>query len=75
MEKEKPIGQNGFVKKTEKSQLKWYNGDRNNEARKHYNEIVDIARENNPNFKMSDNISRYGDTDIREFFAEVFANS
>lgn len=38
-------------------------------------EIIEIAKKNNPNFVLSDNISRYGKTNNAEFFAEVFANS
>lgn len=38
-------------------------------------EILAIARETNPDFSLSDNISRYGKTNDFEFFAEVFANS
>lgn len=38
-------------------------------------EIVAIARENNPDFSLLDNISEYGKTNDYEFFAEVFANS
>lgn len=40
-----------------------------------FNEIVDIAKENNPDFKLRDNISDYGKTNYYEFFAEAFANS
>ncbi len=36
-----------------------------------YNEIIAIAKENNPNFSLVDNISKYGDTNKGEFFAEV----
>lgn len=39
------------------------------------NEIVAIAKENNPDFSMLENISEYGKTNDFEFFAEVFANS
>ena len=38
-------------------------------------EIIAIAKKNNPDFVLSDNISRYGKTNNAEFFAEVFANS
>ena len=40
-----------------------------------WREIVGIAKENNPNFKVSDNISKYGKTNYFEAFAETFANS
>ena len=38
-------------------------------------EIIAIAKKNNPDFVLSDNISGYGKTNNAEFFAEVFANS
>ena len=38
-------------------------------------EIIAIAKRDNPDFVLSDNISRYGKTNNAEFFAEVFANS
>ena len=38
-------------------------------------EIVAIAKENNPDFTLLGNLSRYGKTNDFEFFAEVFANS
>lgn len=38
-------------------------------------EILEIAKNNNPNFNLADNLSRYGHTNSYEFFAEVFANS
>lgn len=38
-------------------------------------EILAIAKESNPDFKLADNISQYGKTNDFEFFAEVFANS
>jgi hypothetical protein len=34
-----------------------------------------IARQKNPDFSLTDNLSRYGRTNKAEFFAEVFANS
>lgn len=39
------------------------------------NEILDIAKNNNPNFDLKKNLSEYGYTNSAEFFAEVFANS
>lgn len=39
------------------------------------NEILDIAKSNNPNFDLLKNLSEYGRTNSAEFFAEVFANS
>lgn len=38
-------------------------------------EIIGIAKENNPNFVLENNLSRYGHANSYEFFAEVFANS
>lgn len=38
-------------------------------------EIIEIAKEKNPDFSLKDNLSRYGHTNNAEFFAEVFANS
>lgn len=40
-----------------------------------FDEIVAIAKKNNPNFSLKDNICVYGKTNRKEFFAEVFANS
>ena len=40
-----------------------------------YNEILDIAKADNPDFSLKDNLSQYGHTNHFEFFAEVFANS
>lgn len=45
------------------------------EAKTIFNEIVDIAKQKNPDFSMADNLSKYGHTNYYEFFAEVFANS
>ena len=44
-------------------------------ADKQRSEIISIAKENNPDFDLSANISLYGKSDSAEFFAEVFANS
>lgn len=45
------------------------------EAKTIFNEIVDIAKQKNPDFSLADNLSKYGHTNHYEFFAEVFANS
>lgn len=49
------------------------------ESKKHYksiwSEIVAIAKERNPAFKVADHISDYGKTSYEEAFAETFANS
>jgi len=38
-------------------------------------QIIKIARENNPNFRLYDNLSEYGGDNSGEFFAEAFANA
>ena len=38
-------------------------------------EILQIAKDNNKDFSLKDNLSRYGHKNDFEFFAEVFANS
>jgi hypothetical protein len=40
-----------------------------------FKEIVDIAKEDNPNLKISTTLSDYGKTNHYEAFAEIFANS
>ena len=45
------------------------------QAKKITKEIIQIAKDNNPDFVLTNNISRYGCTNDYEFFAEVFANS
>lgn len=45
------------------------------QAKAIYNEIIGIAKKNNPNFSLKDNLSKYGHTNYYEFFAECFANS
>ena len=40
-----------------------------------YNEIIEIAKNNNSEFELSQNISSYAGTSKEEFFAEVFMNS
>lgn len=37
-------------------------------------EIINIAETKNPYFRSKDNISRYGETDVHEWFAETFAS-
>ena len=44
-------------------------------AKKIYNEIVDIAKKNNPNIKLREQLSKYGRKDYYEAFAEIFMNS
>jgi hypothetical protein len=45
------------------------------QAKTIFQEIVGIAKEKNPNFLISENISKYGKTNYTEAFAEIFANS
>lgn len=40
-----------------------------------FNEILTIAKENNPDFSLKNNLSGYGHTNSFEAFAETFANS
>lgn len=40
-----------------------------------FKEIIDIAKKENPEFSLRDNISDYGKSDYFEAFAETFANS
>lgn len=64
-----------ITKKTSKSRLKWYFNIRSKVLEDCFAEIVDIAKKENPDFVLVNNISRYGFTDKAEFFAEVFMNS
>ena len=62
-------------KKTRNAIVKWYKKRADSVQKQCFEEIRDIAKANNPDFSMEDNISIYGKTDYAEFFAEVFANS
>lgn len=64
-----------ITKNTSKSRLKWYFNIRSKVLEDCFAEIVDIAKKENPDFVLVNNISRYGFTDKAEFFAEVFMNS
>lgn len=64
-----------FTKSTKKGQFKWYNNIKTRVQKECADEIIDIAKKNNSDFKLSDNLSSYGKTNHAEFFAEVFANS
>ena len=64
-----------YSKKTEKAIFKQYKKIWADTEKKCYAEILDIAKGANVNFKLGDNISRYGRTNYAEFFAEAFANS
>lgn len=72
---DKPMAFVDFSKKTQKAMMKWYNKARKDTLDSCFDEIMDIAKKNNPDFKLSEQLSRYGHTDKAEFFAEVFANS
>ena len=45
------------------------------QAKTIWQEITQIAKEKNPDFRISQNISEYGKTNYFEAFAETFANS
>lgn len=60
---------------TTKQKWKFYYDAMEKVERDCYNEIVAIAEKNNPEFSIDDNISKYGKSNLAEFFAEVFANS
>jgi len=60
---------------TKRGRLSWYLKTRKNFENKCKKEIIDIAKKIDKNFNYNDNISRYGDSNPAEFFAEVFANS
>ena len=62
-------------KKTKKARLKWYKNVDDTVKDENFREIIDIAKRNNPQFSLTDNISMYGKKNKSEFFAEVFANS
>lgn len=64
-----------FNKKTKKAMFKWYYNIQKEIDDECFKEIIDIAKENNAEFSLADNISKYGRTNKSEFFAEVFANS
>lgn len=46
-----------------------------NYTRKAWSDIIEIAKSKNPDFDLSKSISIYGRTNVREAFAECFANS
>ena len=63
------------TKSTKKERFAWYNKLSEEVENEHYEEIIAIAKENNKDFNLLDNISDYGKSNKAEFFAEVFANS
>lgn len=65
-----------YTKKTDEARYKWYIDKRNDVLQTCKDEILAIAKKNNPYFDYEDNISQYGDNGLyEEFFAECFANS
>ena len=64
-----------FTKRTSKAQFKYYHDTHKTVLDQCFNEIIEIAKRNNPAFNLSYNISTYGKSNKAEFFAEVFANS
>ncbi len=72
------VDKSKLLARTKKAQLKafkWYDDISNAVENDCFNEIIAIAKNNNPDFELMDNISRYGKSNKAEFFAEVFANS
>lgn len=63
------------AKKTRLKAYKWYTDISKEVQDECFDEIIAIAKQNNPDFSIADNLSEYGRTDKCEFFAEVFANS
>ena len=62
-------------KKTKDAKFKWYIECNKEVQEECFNEICEIARDNNDKFNLDENLSMYGKSDKSEFFAEVFANS
>ena len=60
---------------TTNGRYKAYDKYRDKTLNQYRTEIIDIAKQRNPNFDINANLSRYGMTNPAEFFAEVFANS
>lgn len=72
------IDKSKLMSKTKSARLKaykWYTDISKEVQDECFDEIIAIAKDNNPDFKLVDNISNYGRTNKCEFFAEVFANS
>ena len=57
------------------NEMQRYFRSRDSIPRQQRQEIIAIARENNPDFVLNDHLSTYGATNDEEFFAECFANS
>lgn len=62
---------------TIQGKVKSYKRIQENIQKRHCEEIIEIAEKNSnePNEIIKNNLSRYGQTNYAEFFAEVFANS
>ena len=56
-------------------QLKEYRKAEQKQEKLIYNEIIEIAKNNNPDFDLRSQLSRYGQSKYCEAFAEIFANS
>lgn len=72
---DKPMQFINTKKKSTKAVLKWYTNIETKVKKRCFDEIVDIAKKNNPNFDLDTNISRYGRENYKEFFAETFMNA
>lgn len=70
-----PFSMMDRTKKTQKARDKFYIKTDEEFSKRCFNEIVEIAKSNNSEFSLKDNLSRYGRSNYHEFFAEVFANS
>lgn len=66
-----------FVKNAtnDMNRYKWYDDIAREVVANCFNEIIDIARTNNPGLIVDEVLSEYGKSDYEEFFAEVFANA
>ena len=61
--------------KTKNARVRWYINHEKQVQDKCFNDIMEIAKQRNPEFSLAENISGYGKSNKAEFFAEVFANS
>lgn len=71
----KPMAFINAKRKTPNAVMKWYNDIIKKVNKNNYDEILFIAKKNNPDFDFNLNISKYGKTNYSEFFSEVFMNS
>ena len=71
-----PAYRSGYSKCTSKSErTAFFKLNYVQETEKQRREIISIAKEMDPDFDIGSSISKYGQSDPTEFFAEVFANS